>query len=306
MRERYALAMILIALIVSLAIPLGLDRFMPVPEDNPVSAARVELGRRLFFDPRLSRDGSLSCATCHDPFTAFADHRPTAVGIGGRAGRRNSPALVNRGYGRIFFWDGRETSLEDQVTKPIEDTNELGSSLAEASRRVGVAPNDIAKALSSFVRSILSGDSRYDRYASGDRSALTPDEQAGLQLFHGKANCAACHIGPNFTDERVHNTGVSWRNGTLVDVGAGRGAFKTPTLREVTQTAPYMHDGSLASLEDVVEFYDGGGRANPDLDSRIRPLGLSADEKRQLVLFLGTLSGELQYGADTQRVVIAR
>lgn len=285
-----------IELLLTLAIPLGLDLYLPVPEDNPLTADGIELGRRLFFDTRLSRDGSLSCASCHEPARAFADARPIAVGVGGRHGRRHAPALINRGYGRAFFWDARSTSLEGQVVKPIEDPNELGSSLPGAAARVGLPPGEIARALSSFVRSILSGNSPFDRFITGDRSALTDEEQAGLRVFRGKGNCTSCHIGPNLTDERAHNTGVAWRGMTLVDPGAGRGDFKTPTLREVARTAPYMHDGSLAMLEDVVEFYDSGGRANPSLDPEIRPLRLTSDEKRQLTAFLRTLSGQVQFG----------
>ena len=290
-----------VELLLTLAIPLGLDLYMPVPADNPLTAERIELGRQLFFDPRLSRDGSLSCASCHDPGRGFADDRSIAVGIGGRHGRRNSPALINRGYGRAFFWDARSASLEEQVVQPIEDPNELGSSLPEAAARVGIPGPQIARALSSFVRSILSGNSPFDRFISGDRGALTTDEQAGLQVFRGKGNCVSCHIGPNLTDEQPHNTGVAWRDQRLADAGAGRGDFKTPTLREIARTAPYMHDGSLATLEDVIEFYDGGGRGNPALDPEIRPLRLTPDEKRQVAAFLRTLSGDLRYGLTPGR-----
>ena len=283
-------------LLIILAIPLGLDLYLPVPDDNPLTAEKIELGRELFFDRRLSRDGSLSCASCHQPDLAFADGRVIAVGVDGRQGRRNVPSLINRGYGRAFFWDARSASLEDQVVKPIEDPNELGSSLREASVRVGMPGAEVARALSSFVRSILSGNSPFDRYINGEMTALTPEEQAGLRVFRGKANCTACHLGPTFTDERTHNTGVAWRDGAVSDRGAGRGDFKTPTLREVARTAPYMHDGSLSSLESVVDFYAGGGRGNPSLDPEIRPLHLTDDERRQLVAFLRALSGDLQAG----------
>jgi cytochrome c peroxidase len=290
----------LVELLVTLVIPLGLDLFMPVPEENPLTAEQIELGRQLFFDRRLSRDGSLSCATCHNPDRGFADARPIAVGIGGRPGRRNAPALINRGYGRAFFWDGRAKSLEEQVIKPIEDPNELGASLVEASRRTGVPPEEMRLALSSFVRSILSGNSAFDRFVNGDRTALNDAQRAGLQVFRSKGNCVACHVGPTLSDERLHNTGVAWRDARFADPGAGRGDFKTPTLREVARTAPYMHDGSLATLEDVIDFYDRGGRANPSLDAEIRPLRLSTGEKEQLAAFLRTLSGEVQFGTKPQ------
>ena len=275
----------------AVTIPLGLDLFLPVPTDNLLTAERIELGRRLFFDGRLSRDGSISCASCHDPARAHSDGRVLAVGIDGRIGRRNAPALINRGYGRLFFWDGRAASLEEQVLKPIVDPAEMDLPLAEAMQRTGFDSRDLARALASFVRSIFSGNSDYDRFSNGDRDALTTGQQAGLRLFRGKANCVACHAGPNFTDERLHNTGVAWHDGRFLDSGGGRGDFKTPTLRELARTAPYMHDGSISTLDDVVEYYDRGGNRNPYLDEELHPLHLSAGEKRQLVAFLLSLTG---------------
>jgi cytochrome c peroxidase len=275
---------------IAVAIPLGLDLYLPVPENNPLTAEKIEAGRRLFFDRRLSRDQSIACSSCHDPNRAFSDGRAVAVGVFGRRGRRNAPALINRGYGRLFFWDGRAASLEEQVLKPIEDPNEMGLPLAEAARRVKRAPEQISRELASFVRSILSGDSPFDRFVSGDRVALSPEQQAGLRLFRGKANCVACHVGPNFTDEQLHNTGIAWRDGRLVDPGAGQGNFKTPTLRDITRTQPYMHDGSITSLDEVVEYYDRGGNRNPYLDSEVRPLHLTSEDKRNLVSFLRALT----------------
>lgn len=280
----------LLLLAAAVTIPLGLDLYMPVPEDNPLTAEKIELGRRLFFDRRLSRDGSVACASCHDPERAYSDGRAVAVGVFGRRGRRNAPALINRGYGRLFFWDGRAASLEEQTLLPIQDPNEMDLSLAEASARVNLAPEEISRSLASFVRSILSGNSRFDRFVNGDRNALSAEEQSGLQLFRDKANCTACHVGPNFTDEKLHNTGIAWRDGRFADSGAGHGDFKTPTLREIARTAPYMHDGSLAGLNDVIEYYDRGGNANPQLDPELHPLHLSEDEKRSLVQFLRSLS----------------
>ena len=285
-----------------LAIPLGLDLYLPVPEDNPLTPERIQLGRELFFDTRLSRDGSLSCSSCHNPEHAFSDGRPLAVGVFGRTGRRNAPALINRGYGRAFFWDGRTQTLEEQVLKPIEDPNEMGLSLGEASSRAGLTVDDIS-ALASYVRSILSGDSPFDRYVNGDSRSLSPEARAGLEVFRGKGNCTACHVGPTFTDESFHNTGVAWRgldqSAMFADDGRAaisrspgdRGAFKTPTLREVARSAPYMHDGSISTLDEVVDFYDQGGRVNPFLDPEVRPLRLNELEKHALVAFLRSLSG---------------
>jgi cytochrome c peroxidase len=282
---------VLLLFAAAVTIPLGLDLYMPVPEENPVTAEKIELGRRLFFDRRLSRDGSVACSSCHDPELAFADGRALAVGVFGRQGRRNAPTLFNRGYGRSFFWDGRVATLEEQVLKPIQDPNEMDLSLAEAAARAGVSIEQISRALATYVRGILSGDSRFDRFVNGDRSTLSPAEQEGLQLFRGKANCIACHVGPNFTDERLHNTGIALRDGKVTDPGAGQGNFKTPTLREIASTAPYMHDGTIVSLEDVIEYYDRGGNRNPGLDAEIHPLHLTALEKRNIIALLRCLNG---------------
>ena len=288
---------ILFALVVS--IPLGLDLYMPVPEDNPLTAERIERGRELFFDTRLSRDRTIACASCHDPERAFSDGRPLAIGVFNRVGRRSAPALVNRGYGRAFFWDGRAATLEEQVLQPIQDPNEMDMTLREVSARVGMPVEEISRSLASFVRSLLSGDSPFDRLINGDRAALTAEQQDGLQLFRGKANCTACHVGPTLSDERFHNTGVAWRDGHLHDEGRAavsgriedRGAFKTPTLREIARTAPYMHDGSVVTLPEVVDFYDRGGNANPGLDAELRPLKLTPAEKDSLGAFLNALNG---------------
>ena len=301
-------------------IPPGLDLYMPVPEDNPLTAEKVGLGRRLFFDPILSRDYTLACASCHDPRRAFTDGLRLAVGVEGRSGTRNAPVIVNRAYGQAQFLDGRAASLEEQALMPIENPNEFDMTLEEAVARLqnhsdypaqfeaafGREPNadDLGRALASYVRTILSGDAPIDRYMNGEREALSEEARQGLRLFRGKANCTTCHLGPTFTDEEFHNTGIAWRAGKLADPGRfavtgqeeDRGAFKTPTLREVTRTAPYMHDGSLETLEEVIEFYDGGGRANPHLDPELTPLRLTEEEKQALVAFLRALTGSLQEG----------
>lgn len=297
---------ILLLLAGVLVVPLGLDLYVPVPEENQLTVEKIDLGRRLFNDRRLSRDGTIVCASCHDPERAFSDGRATAVGVFGRVGRRNAPALINRGYGRAFFWDARMTTLEEQVLKPIEDPNEMDLPVDEAAARVGLNRVELSQALASYVRSILSGDAPYDRFVNGDRGALTVDQQAGLEIFRGKGNCTACHVGPNLSDERLHDTGVAWEasgqrftdDGRAMVTGRSedRGAFKTPTLREVASTSPYMHDGSFASLDAVLDFYSDGGRPNPNLDAEIHPLRLTTGEKQAVIAFLESLSGTVQQG----------
>ncbi len=285
-------------------VPLGLDLYRPAPEENPPTRAKIALGRRLFFDKALSRDRSIACATCHDPQHAFTDGRPVAVGIQHRTGPRNVPTLVNRVFGKSFFHDGRAATLEQQALEPILNPREMDLTLGEIKARTGREPTEVSRALASFVRSILSGNSPYDRFVNGDTQALSVQARLGLSIFRGKGGCTTCHVGPNLTDERFHNTGVAWPGGELRDPGRfgvsghpeDRGAFKTPTLREIARTAPYMHDGSLATLEDVVEYYDKGGNPNPGLDTDLHALHLTAEEKRALVALLKSLSGTIREG----------
>ncbi|MDA2925097.1 cytochrome-c peroxidase, partial [Acidobacteria bacterium AH-259-L09] len=275
----------------------------------------------------LSRDRSLSCADCHQPARAFSDGKTRAVGVFGRQGDRNVPTLVNRVYGRSFFWDGRIPTLEEQVLQPIQSAKEMDLTVEEAVSRLKhkrayrkqfqkafqreITGEDLARALASYVRTILSGNSPFDRYLYGDREALSEEERAGLRLFRGKGNCTACHVGPNFTDERFHNTGIAWREGKLLDPARfkvtgkkeDQGAFKTPTLREIAQTPPYMHDGSIAALEEVIEFYNRGGNPNPYLDPELRPLHLAAEDKKSLLAFLRSLSGTIQEGMRSQTII---
>jgi cytochrome c peroxidase len=294
---------------------------MPVPADNPLTDAKIALGRRLFFDARLSKDRSVSCANCHHPDRAFTDNRTLAIGVFDRVGKRHSPALINRGFGRAHFWDGRASTLEKQVLQPIEDPNEMDLPLEEAIRRLdaddsyraafqavferAISADDLSRALASYVRTIRSGDSPYDRFVAGNTDALSVEQQQGLQIFRTRGRCTFCHAEPLFTDERFWNTGIAWRaepgaetasyqdEGRFATSGLerDRGSFKTPTLREIARTAPYMHDGSLATLEDVVEFYDRGGRPNRHQFPGIGPLRLSAEEKQALVRFLESLNG---------------
>jgi cytochrome c peroxidase len=300
--------------------PFGLDLYRPALAELDVSPAAVALGRRLFFETRLSRDGSLSCAGCHLPERAFTDGRPVARGVYGRTGRRNVPTLVNRAYGTSHFLDGRARSLAELVLEPVANSAEMALPVDSAVRRLAadpeyrsafreafeeeVSPDPLARALAAFVASLYSGDAPVDRYMAGDTLALTAEARLGRRLFRGRAGCAACHIGPNHTDERFHNTGVAWLAGAspadsgrfhVTGEAADIGAFRTPTLREVARTGPYMHDGSLATLDEVVAFYDTGGRPNPHLAPGIRPLGLSPAERRALVAYLEALTGTVRH-----------
>jgi cytochrome c peroxidase len=294
------------------AVPLGLGP-RPVPKESPLTEARVRLGRRLFFDPILSADNTVACASCHQPAHGFAGTEAKPRGIRGQRAARRAPSLFNRAYGTAFFWDGREATLEGQALRPIEDPAEMGSTVAGALERLraepayqkqfeaafpdGVTADNLGRALASFERVLLRGDSRVDQFRrNGDAKALTAQERQGLWLYESKGRCWRCHAGANFSDEAFHNTGVGWGKDPA-DAGrfgvtkkeADRGRFKTPTLRGAALTGPYMHDGSLTSLEDVVEFYNRGGGANPNLDPILAPLDLSKDEMRDLVAFLKAL-----------------
>ena len=297
------------ALWAEVRLPLGLDLYRPIPEDNPLTSEKVKLGKKLFGDKLLSRNRKLACKGCHQPKKAFTDGRAKAVGVYGRQGNRSVPTLVNRAYGRAFFWDGRTSTLEEQVVKPIESESEMDMTVPDVVERLrrkrryrkmfrqvfGRDANgqDLARALASYVRTIYSGDSPFDRYIYGERTALLEQARGGLRIFRGKGNCTACHVGPTLSDEEFHNTGIAWQNGKFLDDGRytvtklekDRGKFKTPTLREISRTAPYMHDGSLSALEDVVDFYSDGGRENPYRDEEIRSLKLTAREKKELLAF---------------------
>lgn len=301
--------------------PLGLP---PVqwPEDNPYSAAKAELGRLLYFDNRVSSDRTVSCASCHAPEKAFTDSAPVSTGIGGQKGGRSAPTVINRAYSTLQFWDGRAPSLEEQakgpIANPIEMTSEKTADAAHAAtvKRLRAIPgyverfrkvfgtsdfsiDQVAKAIATFERTVLSGNAPYDRYVNGDRQALSAAQVRGMKIFFNKTACDSCHIGFNFTDGSYENIGVGMDK-PKPDLGRfditrhdeDKGAFKTPTLREIEHTGPYMHDGSLKTLEEVVEHYDRGGIKNPWLDARIKPLNLSQQEKTDLVAFLKALSGE--------------
>ena len=295
--------------------PMGLPP-LSWPRDNPYSAAKVELGRYLYFDRRLSADETVSCASCHQPQFAFTDGAPVSTGIKSQKGGRSAPTVINRAYSLAQFWDGRASTLEEQAKGPIANPIEMGMTHDAAVERLkgiagyramyakafGTDEIDIdrtAKAIASFERTVLSGNAPYDRYKKGDKSAMTPAQVRGMNVFFEKAKCDQCHEGSNFTLNAYANLGVG-TDQPEPDVGRYAvthdardwGVFKTPTLREIEHTAPYMHDGSLQTLEEVVDFYNKGGIPNRNLDPNVRVLHLSEAERKDLVDFLKALSGE--------------
>ena len=291
-------------------------RAVPVPADNPIDSAKVELGKQLYFDKRLSKDGTVSCATCHRPDHGWADTSEVSLGIGNQKGGRNAPTVLNAAYMPLQFWDGRAKSLEDQALGPIQNPVEMGMTMVEALGRIkaipgyveqfrrifGAEPTEegVAKAIAAFERTVISTNSPYDRYLQGDRTAMSPAAVRGMNLFNGKAHCTPCHSGPTFSDGAFHNLGAGYSNGRYADKGRfdvtkdpkDLGAFKTPGLRGVAENGPYLHDGSEKTLADVIEFYDRGGVSNPNLDPLIVPLHLTSREKADLVAFLEALTGE--------------
>jgi cytochrome c peroxidase len=305
--------------------PLGLPP-VPVPVDNPLTLHTVALGRRLFYDRRLSLNDSISCSSCHDPHLTFTDGRPHSLGVGGVLGTRNAPTVINAAYERKLFWDGRAGTLEDQVGGPMANPSEMNQAHEVAISKLNADPglrrqfeeafgpgpitlSKVEQAIASFERTLISGNSPFDRYRYGnDASALKPSAIRGLAVFEDpkKGNCVACHtIGATyalFSDGLFHNLGVGVNGeGEITDVGrfaqtkreTDRAAFKTPTLRNVAESAPYMHDGSLKTLKEVVDFYAGGGNSNPYLDQRIPAIKLSGQDRLDLVEFLKSLSSEL-------------
>ena len=294
----------------------------PSPQDNVLTSERAALGKMLFFDPRLSITGQSSCASCHMPERGWSDGFPTSVRLMGAAMTRASPTIVNVGYNSIYLWDGRSPTLEHQALNGISAAGAMnagsakpGDGLAniqmlrgyvDAFERAypaeGVTAKSVARAIASFERTVVSNDSPFDHWVKGDGSALNDQQVRGFALFAGKAGCVACHSSPNFTDNGFHSVGLKSSLEHDADVGrykqlalvSMKGAFKTPTLRDVEFTAPYFHDGSASTLMQVVEHYATGGERSPSLSPNMKALDLSMQEKEDLVAFLRALSSPRQ------------
>lgn len=288
------------------------------PADNLPTPQRIELGRKLYFDRRLSRDHSMSCATCHDPNKGWSDGLQRSKGFKGEELGRHSPTVLNTAFNTAQFWDSRADTLEQQAVGPIMAAGEMNMpSVEEVLHRISSAPEyehsfetayqskpsmeAIGKAIAAFERTVISGRSKFDDYCEGKKDALSDSEKRGLILFTTTASCTACHKGPNFTDSQCYSLGVRQEGPLQIDAGRfnetekpiDRFAFKTPGLRNIAETAPYMHDGSLATLEEVVEFYNKGGERNTNRSKLIHPLNLTDSQKGDLVAFLRSLSGPL-------------
>jgi len=321
---------------IEIAVPVGLPS-VPIPEDNRPTVETIALGRRLYYDPMLSVDNTIACASCHSPEAGFADPRRFSVGVGGKLGGRNSPTVLNAAYNDTQFWDGRASSLEQQAEGPVQNPLEMAHTLEGVERKLmadqtyrqefkktfgadSITYEMVEKAIASFERTVLTANSPFDRYFyGGDKKALAASAQRGLEVFRDakKGNCAACHtIGEQhalFTDNKFHNLGVGVSGGQLTDQGryevtkneADRGAFKTPTLRNIAQTAPYMHDGSLKTVKDVIDYYIGGGNSNPHLDKEIHRLDfLTGQERADLLAFLESLTGEMPPNAGPPEKIL--
>ena len=336
-------------------LPVGLAlgaNNISIPADNPITRAKIELGRQLFFDTRLSSDNTISCASCHHPEDGYGRNTTFGVGVGGQKGGRNSPIAFNRILSSVQFWDGRAATLEDQAKGPIANPIEMANTHDAAVKTLkgiegyrlqfesifpgkGITIDTVAQAIATFERALVTGASPADYYEphanfvknfrdelkdldafkkddlesynqywslkrASDAHPITASAIRGRELFFGKANCTACHAGANFTDEKYHNIGIGMDK-PKPDLGRydqtkiekDKGAFKTPTVRNISQTGPYMHDGSLKTLEEVVEWYDKGGHPNPYLSDKMKKLNLTAQEKEDLVSYMKALQGDL-------------
>ena len=287
---------------------------IPAPRDNPLSPERIALGKRLFSETRLSADDSVSCANCHNPGLAFGDGVALGQGITRKRLGRHTPVLWNMAWSHAYFWDGRAVTLEEQAAGPIENPQEMGQTVARGAEKLATDPDykqafaatfpddprvsreNILKALASYERTLVSPQTRFDRWIEGDVAALSAEEIAGFRLFTGKAGCINCHSGWNFTDSGFHDIGLPGSDlgrGPVASLSRIDHAFKTPGLRELVWTAPYMHNGSIATLDDVIRHYEAGGIDRPTRSPDLPPrLSLTDQERNDLVAFLESLSSD--------------
>ncbi|GIN62786.1 cytochrome-c peroxidase [Robertmurraya siralis] len=288
--------------------PLG---EIPVPEDNEMTEEKIALGQMLYFDERLSGNNKLSCASCHAPGAGYGDGLATFIGFEGFEGHRNSPTIINSGYYKENFWDGRAGGLEEQALGPIQAEGEMNQNLDELIEELNAVPgyvdefnkvfndkitaDNIAKAIATFERTIVVKDTAFDKYLAGDDDAISDEAKEGMKLFVGKASCISCHAGPLLSDHNYHNLGMEGDDGRFAVTGneTDKGKFRTSGLRGIADTAPYMHDGSLATLEDVVNYYNTGGGAHPNKSELMKPLNLTQEEVSYLVAFLESMSGDI-------------
>jgi cytochrome c peroxidase len=314
---------------VHIVAPLGLPP-VPIPADNPPTAETIALGRRLYYDPILSVDKSISCASCHGPANGFSDPKTVSEGVGGKKGTRQSPPVLNAAYFNMQFWDGRSPSLENQAEGPVQNPVEMAHTLAGVEQRLNADPiyradfekafgpgpityEMVEKAIASFERTVISGNSPFDRWYFGhDEKAVSASVKRGFDVFRDpkKANCAACHTAGEkyalFTDNKFHNVGIGvvgvGEDAKPLDVGrysetkvkSDTGVFKTPSLRNIAQTSPYFHDGSVKTVKEVIDYYIGGGNSNPYLDKQIHVLDfLTGQERADLEAFLESLTGDM-------------
>lgn len=297
-------------------VSLGLPA-VPVPEDNPMTDEKIELGKMLYFDKRLSKDETIACATCHDPKMAWTEHRATSKGINDQVGGANSPTVINAAYAPAQFWDGRAASLEEQALGPIENPIEMGHKLDDLVPQLNeiagykerfqkvfgtdVTKEGIAKAIAAFERTVLSGNSPYDKFKAGDETALNDAQKKGMELFDD-LGCSSCHAPPIFSNYKYYNAGVGSDKETpdegrkaVTGDDKDMGKFRVPMLREVENTGPYFHDGSCDTLEKAVAMMAGGGIANENLSVLLKGIGskeVSAEDQANIVEFLKALSGE--------------
>ena len=289
-------------------------KFITFPKENPYTAAKATLGKKLYFDTRLSAANVQSCASCHSPSYGWGDGQPKGVGHLMKQLGRRSPTIINAAYGQIFMWDGRAATLEEQALGPIQSGAEMSMPLDQLMKRLnsipeygplfeaafpgkGISAEGVGMAIATYERTIVSGVAPFDAWIEGNEKAISEESKRGFTIFNTKAECSACHSGWNFTDDSFHDIGLSsediGRGKFLKGVIKAQHAFRTPGLREISQRGPYMHDGSIASLADVVEHYDRGGVSRESRADSVKPLGLSKQEKSDLVAFLNTLTSRV-------------